>query len=66
MPTSLAGFMQVQVHIKRHLMKELPESEDAVAQWCKDIFVAKVVAVDIASSTFVISWSNLYIGKITP
>jgi len=32
----------VHVHIKRHLMKELPETDDSVAQWCKDIFVAKV------------------------
>lgn len=30
------------VHIKRHLMKELPETDEAVAQWCRDIFVAKV------------------------
>ena len=30
------------MHIKRHLMKDLPESDDAVAQWCKDTFVAKV------------------------
>ncbi|GFP89673.1 1-acyl-sn-glycerol-3-phosphate acyltransferase 2 [Phtheirospermum japonicum] len=33
----------VHVHLKRHLMKDLPESNDAVAQWCKDVFVAKVV-----------------------
>ncbi|KAL6133921.1 hypothetical protein ACLB2K_066154 [Fragaria x ananassa] len=32
----------VHVHIKRHVMKNLPESDDAVAQWCKDAFVAKV------------------------
>lgn len=36
------------MHIKRHLMKELPETEEAVAQWCRDIFVAKVsVEIDI-------------------
>lgn len=23
-------------------MKDLPETDDAVAQWCKDMFVAKV------------------------
>ncbi|XP_062117648.1 uncharacterized protein LOC133831392 [Humulus lupulus] len=28
----------VHVHIKRHVMKDLPESDDAVAQWCKDVF----------------------------
>jgi len=31
----------IHVHLKRHLMKELPESEDDVAKWCRDIFVAK-------------------------
>lgn len=35
--------LQVHVHLKRHSMKELPETDDAVAQWCKDIFVAKVI-----------------------
>ncbi|KAE8651147.1 hypothetical protein Csa_001441 [Cucumis sativus] len=33
----------VHVHIKRHSMKELPQSEDAIAQWCRDMFVAKVI-----------------------
>ncbi|KAI5392707.1 1-acyl-sn-glycerol-3-phosphate acyltransferase 2 [Lathyrus oleraceus] len=44
----------VQVHIKRHLMKELPETDEAVAQWCKDIFVAKDALLDkhIADDTF--------------
>lgn len=23
-------------------MKDLPETEDAIAQWCKDVFLAKV------------------------
>ncbi|KAJ0100082.1 hypothetical protein Patl1_20570 [Pistacia atlantica] len=32
----------VHVHLKRHAMKELPDSDDAVAQWCKDVFVAKM------------------------
>jgi len=26
-------------------MNELPETDEAVAQWCRDIFVAKVSAV---------------------
>jgi lysophosphatidic acid acyltransferase/lysophosphatidylinositol acyltransferase len=30
------------MHIKRHLMKDLPEADEAVAQWCRDVFVAKV------------------------
>ncbi|KAJ6912765.1 1-acyl-sn-glycerol-3-phosphate acyltransferase 2 [Populus alba x Populus x berolinensis] len=44
----------VHVHVKRHLMKELPETEDGVAQWCKDIFVAKDALLDkrIAEDTF--------------
>ncbi|XP_010524157.1 PREDICTED: 1-acyl-sn-glycerol-3-phosphate acyltransferase 2 [Tarenaya hassleriana] len=44
----------VHVHIKRHLMKELPESDDGVAQWCRDQFVAKDALLDkhIAEDTF--------------
>lgn len=44
----------VHVHIKRHLMKDLPETDDAVAQWCKNIFVAKDALLDkhIADNTF--------------
>eukprot|EP00257_Ricinus_communis_P013682 XP_015571183.1 1-acyl-sn-glycerol-3-phosphate acyltransferase 2 isoform X2 [Ricinus communis] len=43
---SLLGFLgreptAVQIHIKRYSMKELPESDEAVAQWCRDKFVAK-------------------------
>ncbi|KAJ9181122.1 hypothetical protein P3X46_009286 [Hevea brasiliensis] len=44
----------VHVHLKRHLMKDLPETDDAVAQWCRDIFVAKDALLDkhIAKDTF--------------
>ncbi|GMJ02314.1 lysophosphatidyl acyltransferase 2 [Hibiscus trionum] len=44
----------VHVHIKRHLMKELPETDEAVAQWCKDLFVGKDKLLDkhIADDTF--------------
>ncbi|KAK1313899.1 1-acyl-sn-glycerol-3-phosphate acyltransferase PLS1 [Acorus calamus] len=31
----------IHVHIKRHSMAELPETDDGVAQWCKDKFVEK-------------------------
>ncbi|KAL8215314.1 hypothetical protein R6Q57_004763 [Mikania cordata] len=31
----------IHVKVKRHLMKDLPETDEAVAQWCKDIFIAK-------------------------
>ncbi|KAF9679677.1 hypothetical protein SADUNF_Sadunf06G0039400 [Salix dunnii] len=36
----------VHIHVKRHLMKELPETDDGVAQWCKDIFVVKDALLD--------------------
>ncbi|TKY53316.1 1-acyl-sn-glycerol-3-phosphate acyltransferase 2 [Spatholobus suberectus] len=44
----------VHVHIKRHLMKDLPEEDEAVAQWCRDLFVAKDSLLDkhIAEDTF--------------
>jgi lysophosphatidic acid acyltransferase/lysophosphatidylinositol acyltransferase len=44
----------VHVHIKCHSMKDLPESDDAIAQWCRDQFVAKDALLDkhIAADTF--------------
>ncbi|CAA2974430.1 1-acyl-sn-glycerol-3-phosphate acyltransferase 2-like [Olea europaea subsp. europaea] len=44
----------VHVHLKRHLMKDLPETDDAVAQWCRDAFVAKDKLLDkhIADNSF--------------
>ncbi|KAL1554625.1 1-acyl-sn-glycerol-3-phosphate acyltransferase 2 [Salvia divinorum] len=44
----------VHVHLKRHLMKDLPETDEAVAQWCKDAFVAKDKLLDkhIAEGSF--------------
>ncbi|KAL2923709.1 1-acyl-sn-glycerol-3-phosphate acyltransferase 2 [Bienertia sinuspersici] len=36
----------VHVHIKRQIMKDLPETDDAVAQWCRDAFVAKDALLD--------------------
>ncbi|KAL7092839.1 hypothetical protein ACP275_11G007100 [Erythranthe tilingii] len=36
----------VHVHLKRHLMKDLPETDDEVAQWCRDIFVEKDKLLD--------------------
>ncbi|MBA0580769.1 hypothetical protein Gorai_022973, partial [Gossypium raimondii] len=33
----------VYIHIKRRLMKQLPETDEAVAQRCKDIFVEKMI-----------------------
>lgn len=44
----------VHVHLKRHSMSELPETDEAVAQWCKDVFVAKDALLDkhVAADTF--------------
>ncbi|KAL5711008.1 1-acylglycerol-3-phosphate O-acyltransferase [Ranunculus cassubicifolius] len=44
----------IHVHIKRRLMEELPETEDGIAQWCKDVFVAKDSLLDkhLADDTF--------------
>ncbi|XP_057745191.1 1-acyl-sn-glycerol-3-phosphate acyltransferase 2-like [Arachis stenosperma] len=36
----------VHVHIKRHLMNELPKDDEGVAQWCRDVFVAKDALLD--------------------
>ncbi|KAK1366219.1 1-acylglycerol-3-phosphate O-acyltransferase [Heracleum sosnowskyi] len=36
----------VHVHMKRHLMKDLPKTDVAVAQWCKDVFLAKDKLLD--------------------
>ncbi|XP_060206645.1 1-acyl-sn-glycerol-3-phosphate acyltransferase 2 isoform X2 [Lycium barbarum] len=45
---------KVHVHLQRHEMKDLPENDDAIAQWCRDIFVAKDKLLDkhIAEDTF--------------
>ncbi|GKV25757.1 hypothetical protein SLEP1_g35151 [Rubroshorea leprosula] len=44
----------VHIHLKRHSMNELPETDDAVAQWCRDVFVAKDALLDkhVAEDTF--------------
>lgn len=44
----------VHVHIKRHLMNDLPETDDGVAQWCRDAFIAKDKLLDkhIADDSF--------------
>lgn len=45
LPALVVTLLQVHVHIKRHVMRDLPETDEAVAQWCKDIFVAKVTTI---------------------
>uniref|UniRef100_A0A803KM52 1-acylglycerol-3-phosphate O-acyltransferase n=1 Tax=Chenopodium quinoa TaxID=63459 RepID=A0A803KM52_CHEQI len=36
----------VKVQVKRHLMLELPETSDDIAQWCTNLFVAKDAFLD--------------------
>ncbi|CAI9782299.1 unnamed protein product [Fraxinus pennsylvanica] len=45
---------QVHVHLKRHLMNDLPQTDDVVAQWCRDAFVAKDKLLDkhVAEDSF--------------
>lgn len=44
----------VKVHLKRHSMGDLPESEEGIAKWCTDAFVAKDALLDkfIAEGTY--------------
>ncbi|XP_022154216.1 1-acyl-sn-glycerol-3-phosphate acyltransferase 2 [Momordica charantia] len=44
----------VNVHLKRHPMKDLPETDEALAQWCRDMFVAKDALMDkhVENDTF--------------
>ncbi|KAK8948535.1 1-acyl-sn-glycerol-3-phosphate acyltransferase PLS1 [Platanthera zijinensis] len=45
---------RVDVHMKRCPMNELPQADEAVAQWCRDIFTAKDSLLDkyLAQGTF--------------
>ncbi|XP_039114430.1 1-acyl-sn-glycerol-3-phosphate acyltransferase PLS1-like [Dioscorea cayenensis subsp. rotundata] len=31
----------IHLHLKRHSMNELPDSDDGIAEWCKNIFISK-------------------------
>ncbi|KAK1428834.1 hypothetical protein QVD17_17674 [Tagetes erecta] len=54
----------IHVKVKRHLMKDLPETDEAVAQWCKDIFVAKDDLLDKHKELDAFPDSELYdIGR---
>ncbi|KVH94730.1 Phospholipid/glycerol acyltransferase [Cynara cardunculus var. scolymus] len=56
--------MTVHVKVKRYLMKDLPETDEAVAQWCKDIFVAKDDLLDKHKAEDSFPDSNLHdIGR---
>ncbi|KAI8024925.1 1-acyl-sn-glycerol-3-phosphate acyltransferase 2 [Camellia lanceoleosa] len=44
MRSFVPAIYDLHVHIKRHLMNELPETNSGMAQWCRDMFVSKLVA----------------------
>ncbi|CAJ1955636.1 unnamed protein product [Sphenostylis stenocarpa] len=49
----------VKVQIKRHKMVELPETDDGIAQWCKDAFVAKDALLEKYKTTEIFSDQEL-------
>ncbi|XP_047153714.1 1-acyl-sn-glycerol-3-phosphate acyltransferase 3-like [Vigna umbellata] len=49
----------VKVQIKRQKMVELPETDDGIAQWCKDAFVAKDAMLEIYNTTEMFSDQEL-------
>ncbi|TKY48374.1 1-acyl-sn-glycerol-3-phosphate acyltransferase 2 [Spatholobus suberectus] len=49
----------VKVQIKRHKMEELPETDDGIAQWCKDAFVAKDALLEKYNTTEIFSEQEL-------
>ncbi|AES67682.1 1-acyl-sn-glycerol-3-phosphate acyltransferase-like protein [Medicago truncatula] len=51
---------KVKVQIKRHEIEELPETEDGIAQWCKDAFVAKDALLEKYSTTEIFSELELH------
>ncbi|KAK7335799.1 hypothetical protein VNO80_27853 [Phaseolus coccineus] len=49
----------VKVQIKRQKMVELPETDDGIAQWCKDAFVAKDALLEKYNTTEIFSDQEL-------
>ncbi|XP_071706079.1 1-acyl-sn-glycerol-3-phosphate acyltransferase PLS1-like [Rutidosis leptorrhynchoides] len=51
LPTILRMFRgqssTVHVHIKRHLISELPENDSEIKQWCNDIFIEKDASLEL-------------------
>ncbi|XP_020580252.1 1-acyl-sn-glycerol-3-phosphate acyltransferase PLS1 [Phalaenopsis equestris] len=45
---------QIHVHLKRRPMNEVPATDEAIAQWCRDMFMAKDFLLDkhLAQGTF--------------
>ncbi|KAJ4844012.1 1-acyl-sn-glycerol-3-phosphate acyltransferase 3 [Turnera subulata] len=41
----------INLQIKRHSTKELPETSDGIAQWCKDVFVTKDALLEKYATT---------------
>lgn len=42
---------KVKVHIKRYSMKDLPESDEGIAQWCRNRFIAKDALLEKFAAT---------------
>ncbi|OMO78001.1 putative 1-acylglycerol-3-phosphate acyltransferase [Corchorus olitorius] len=42
---------KVKVHIKRYSTKELPESDEGIAQWCRNRFIAKDAILEKFAAT---------------
>ena len=63
-PTMLRLFKgipcSVKVQVKRHKIEELPETEDGIAQWCKDAFVAKDALLEKYNTTEIFSELQLH------
>ncbi|XP_057451691.1 1-acyl-sn-glycerol-3-phosphate acyltransferase 3-like [Lotus japonicus] len=63
-PTMLRIFKglscSVKIQLKRHKMEELPETDDGIAQWCKDSFVAKDALLEKYNTTEIFSELELH------
>ncbi|OIW15948.1 hypothetical protein TanjilG_04483 [Lupinus angustifolius] len=54
----------VKVQIKRHKIEELPETSDAIAQWCRETFVTKDAILEKYNTTNIFSEQELqHIGR---
>ncbi|XP_027189608.1 1-acyl-sn-glycerol-3-phosphate acyltransferase 3-like isoform X2 [Cicer arietinum] len=50
----------VKVQVKRHKIEELPETEEGIAQWCKDAFVTKDALLEKYNTTEIFSELELH------
>jgi len=54
----------VKVQIKRQKMADLPETDDGIAQWCKDAFVAKVSQISSLVVVIVVFTMVTHVHKL--